>query len=102
MPLDRVFNVKDAHSSPILLFSLTTMLTHSIADTTSAEFLEAPKVVDSVTDTYTHAARTKHEREMHKLEKRLCRLTGQAIVDFNMTEFVNWRSPTNYWIIYKA
>jgi tRNA 2-thiocytidine biosynthesis protein TtcA len=23
---------------------------------------------------------------MHKLEKRLCRLTGQAIVDFNMIE----------------
>jgi tRNA 2-thiocytidine biosynthesis protein TtcA len=26
----------------------------------------------------------KIEREVHKLEKRLCRLTGQAIVDFNM------------------
>ena len=24
------------------------------------------------------------ERENHKLEKRLCRLTGQAIVDYNM------------------
>ena len=23
------------------------------------------------------------ERENHKLEKRLCRLTGQAIVDYN-------------------
>ncbi len=86
MQLDRVFNVKDAHSSPILLFSLTTMLTHSIADTTSAEFLEAPKELDIATDRYSHAARTKHEREMHKLEKRLCRLTGQAIVDFNMIE----------------
>ena len=28
----------------------------------------------------------RHQREMHKLEKRLCRLTGQAIVDFNMIE----------------
>ena len=28
----------------------------------------------------------KHEREMHKLEKRLCRLTTQAIVDFSMIE----------------
>src|SRR3954462_13439272 len=26
------------------------------------------------------------ERENHKLEKRLCRLVGQAIVDFNMIE----------------
>ena len=26
----------------------------------------------------------KIEREDHKLEKRLCRLTGQAIVDYNM------------------
>ena len=26
------------------------------------------------------------ERETHKLEKRLCRLVGQAIVDFNMIE----------------
>src|SRR4051794_37344505 len=26
----------------------------------------------------------KIEREVHKLEKRLCRLTGQAIVDYNM------------------
>ena len=28
----------------------------------------------------------KIERETHKLEKRLCRLTGQAIVDYNMIE----------------
>ncbi|RCW67572.1 tRNA 2-thiocytidine(32) synthetase TtcA [Pseudorhodoferax soli] len=28
----------------------------------------------------------KIERETHKLEKRLCRLTGQAIVDYNMVE----------------
>ena len=26
------------------------------------------------------------ERETHKLEKRLCRLVGQAIVDYNMIE----------------
>ncbi|NBS45485.1 MAG: tRNA 2-thiocytidine(32) synthetase TtcA [Betaproteobacteria bacterium] len=29
-------------------------------------------------------ARLKIERETHKLEKRLCRLVGQAIVDYNM------------------
>ena len=62
------------------------MLTHSIADTTTAEFPEVPKDPDIGTDSYSHAARTKHEREMHKLEKRLCRLMGQAIVDFNMIE----------------
>ena len=28
----------------------------------------------------------KIERENHKLEKRLCRLMGQAIVDYNMVE----------------
>ena len=26
----------------------------------------------------------KIEREAHKLEKRLCRLVGQAVVDYNM------------------
>jgi tRNA 2-thiocytidine biosynthesis protein TtcA len=26
------------------------------------------------------------ERETHKLEKRLCRLVGQAITDYNMIE----------------
>ena len=31
-------------------------------------------------------ARLKIERETHKLEKRLCRLVGQAIVDYNMIE----------------
>jgi tRNA 2-thiocytidine biosynthesis protein TtcA len=32
------------------------------------------------------ATSLKIEREHHKLEKRLCRLTGQAIVDYNMVE----------------
>ena len=32
------------------------------------------------------AARLKIERETHKLEKRLCREVGRAIVDFNMIE----------------
>ncbi len=32
------------------------------------------------------AARVKIERETHKLEKRLCRQVGQAIVDYNMIE----------------
>ena len=32
------------------------------------------------------AQAVKIERETHKLEKRLCRQVGQAIVDFNMIE----------------
>ena len=32
------------------------------------------------------AAQPRIERETHKLEKRLCRLMGQAIVDYNMVE----------------
>jgi len=31
-------------------------------------------------------AQAKHQREMHKLEKRLCRLVGEAIVHYNMIE----------------
>jgi tRNA 2-thiocytidine biosynthesis protein TtcA len=39
------------------------------------------------TTTSTRAdARVKIERENHKLEKRLCRQVGQAIVDYNMIE----------------
>jgi len=34
----------------------------------------------------TQAQAVKIERETHKLEKRLCRQVGQAIVDFNMIE----------------
>ncbi len=33
-----------------------------------------------------HAASSRHQREMHKLEKRLCRLVGEAIVQYNMIE----------------
>ena len=34
----------------------------------------------------TNSASFKIERETHKLEKRLCRQMGQAIIDFNMVE----------------
>lgn len=37
-------------------------------------------------ETVPLARELKIERETHKLEKRLCRLVGQAIVDFNMIE----------------
>ena len=41
-----------------------------------------------IEDEVQAAARTdfRIERETHKLEKRLCRQMGQAIVDFNMIE----------------
>jgi len=39
---------------------------------------------ESIPETLPLENRAKIERESHKLEKRLCRLTGQAIVDYNM------------------
>ena len=44
---------------------------------------EAPAAEDAAA---TKAAGIKIEREQHKLEKRLCREVGRAIVDFNMIE----------------
>jgi len=45
---------------------------------TAAPENTAPQAAD------TAAQRARIERENHKLDKRLCRLTGQAIVDYNM------------------
>ena len=42
--------------------------------------------VEPETTTIRADARVKIERETHKLEKRLCRQVGQAIVDYNMIE----------------
>jgi len=42
--------------------------------------------LDPETESVPAATRLKIERETHKLEKRLCRLVGQAIVDYNMIE----------------
>jgi tRNA 2-thiocytidine biosynthesis protein TtcA len=41
---------------------------------------EAPAAADATANSL------KIERETHKLEKRLCRQVGQAIVDYNMIE----------------
>lgn len=46
---------------------------------------EAP-VASAADAAATKAAGIKIEREQHKLEKRLCREVGRAIVDFNMIE----------------
>ncbi len=52
---------------------------------------DLPCPVDSATEAAASAAvaggkMPKIERETHKLEKRLCRQVGQAIIDFNMIE----------------
>jgi len=58
----------------------------------SAVLNEAPASAPSTgwteesTEATSGSARMKIERETHKLEKRLCREVGKAIVDFNMIE----------------
>ncbi|MFM1979395.1 MAG: hypothetical protein RLZ68_660 [Pseudomonadota bacterium] len=50
---------------------------------------EDTATVDATSATDAAASRTKEikiERETHKLEKRLCRQVGQAIIDYNMIE----------------
>ena len=49
----------------------------------STHWVDTPH--DTASTQATAAGQTlRIERENHKLEKRLCRLTGQAIVDYNM------------------
>ena len=47
---------------------------------TGLDVLEAPAEAEAA------SKKPKIEREIHKLEKRLCRQVGQAIIDFNMIE----------------
>ena len=49
---------------------------------TATDVLEAPTPAEAGTAN----KKLKIERETHKLEKRLCRQVGQAIIDFNMIE----------------
>jgi len=54
-----------------------------------AVWTETPIDAEAETDSAAAAPgnkRLKIERETHKLEKRLCRQVGQAIIDFNMIE----------------
>jgi tRNA 2-thiocytidine biosynthesis protein TtcA len=53
--------------------------TDTDADT---DVLDAP----AITGADAVNKKIKIEREIHKLEKRLCRQVGQAIIDFNMIE----------------
>ncbi|MEY4098980.1 MAG: hypothetical protein RL300_151 [Pseudomonadota bacterium] len=49
---------------------------------TGLEELDAPAAAEAA----GASKKPKIEREIHKLEKRLCRQVGQAIIDFNMIE----------------
>jgi tRNA 2-thiocytidine biosynthesis protein TtcA len=48
--------------------------------------MSAVWVEEEALSTVSHDKQMKIERETHKLEKRLCRQVGQAIMDFNMIE----------------
>ena len=48
--------------------------------------LDEPAADSASVSAATQAEQAKARREAIKLEKRLCRLTGQAIVDYNMIE----------------
>ena len=58
----------------------------AVMNETSAAAQPAGWAEDPADAATSGAARMKIERETHKLEKRLCREVGKAIVDFNMIE----------------
>lgn len=60
------------------------METHSWTDSGLESHHADEILLDKSTAEQNHSARFMKERETHKLEKRLCRLMGQAIVDYNM------------------
>jgi len=67
------------------------VVTETLAMNMNTVWTDLPCPVDSATETAASAAvpggkKPKIERETHKLEKRLCRQVGQAIIDFNMIE----------------
>jgi tRNA 2-thiocytidine biosynthesis protein TtcA len=53
---------------------------------TPAETPSTPVVPDHKPPASAHEVALRAARETHKLEKRLCRQVGQAIIDFNMIE----------------
>lgn len=48
--------------------------------------VDTSPVISALAPTPTVSARLKAEREAHKLEKRLCRQVGQAVMDYRMIE----------------
>jgi tRNA 2-thiocytidine biosynthesis protein TtcA len=68
---------------------MTTTWTDPVTDLpTSATPADKPNAPNAISPRQTsgHDADVRAAREAHKLEKRLCRQVGQAIIDFNMIE----------------
>jgi len=63
--------------------TLWTEPTNDNNDTALADELVSPTPTPQKSE---HEAAVRAAREVHKLEKRLCRQVGQAIIDFNMIE----------------
>lgn len=59
---------------------------HAPMNVTATTTVTPPDNVSSADAALPTRAKLKIEREAHKLEKRLCRQVGQAIIDFNMIE----------------
>ena len=57
-----------------------------MTQTSNASFFVDDDLAEDVSTSKPSPAQLKIEHENHKLEKRLCRLVGQAIVDYNMIE----------------
>jgi tRNA 2-thiocytidine biosynthesis protein TtcA len=66
-----------------LMTTLWTEPTNDNNDTALADELVSPTPTPQKSE---HEAAVRAAREVHKLEKRLCRQVGQAIIDFNMIE----------------
>jgi len=60
----------------------------TLPDTSAADTDITPTTADAAVQAHsgTREAALRAAREAHKLEKRLCRQVGQAIIDFNMIE----------------
>ena len=57
-----------------------------MTQTSNASFFVDDDLAEDTSASKPSPAQLKIEHENHKLEKRLCRLVGQAIVDYNMIE----------------
>ena len=65
---------------------MTTLWTESTNDNNDIALADETVSTPSSPQKSEHEAAVRAAREAHKLEKRLCRQVGQAIIDFNMIE----------------
>jgi len=65
---------------------MTTLWTESTNGNNDTALAEEAVPTSSSPQKSEHEAAVRAAREVHKLEKRLCRQVGQAIIDFNMIE----------------